>query len=69
MRIGKRQHLAYLKRKFSELNRLYLRELKYGRSSLQYIRDICEVIQTLRREIRSLENDGPLPGLKRISLS
>jgi hypothetical protein len=35
-------------------------ELKEGRSSLQYLRDICFVIATLTREIRFLEKETPL---------
>lgn len=57
MEVNKRQHLAFLKRKFRELNRLYLQQLQHGKSSLQYIRDVCFVIATLIREIRVLERD------------
>ncbi len=36
---------------------MFIRELKYGRRSLQYIRDLNSVIGTLWKEIRSLERD------------
>jgi hypothetical protein len=57
MKVTKREHLAYLRRKCKELNRLYLEQLKFGKSSLQYIKDICFVIATLVKEIRVLERD------------
>jgi hypothetical protein len=60
MRISKSEHVQYLKQKLIQLNRKYMFELKEGRSSLQYLRDICFVIATLTREIRFLEKETPL---------
>ena len=57
MKIDKRRHLRFLKQKIVQLNDMFIRELKYGRRSLQYIRDLNSVIGTLWNEIRSLERD------------
>ena len=55
--MDKQEHLRYLKQKHSELSRQFLLELNEGKS-IQLLKDISTVINTLLQEIEALENTG-----------
>jgi hypothetical protein len=55
MKIDRKKHVTFLKRKVSELNKMFLHELRQGRSSLQKLQDISYVLGTLKKEIKGLE--------------
>lgn len=57
MKIDKKKHVQFLKRKIRELNQLFFYELRQGHSSLQKLRDISYVIGTLKKEVRDLKNN------------
>lgn len=55
MKIDRQKHVTFLKRKVRELNKMFLHELRQGRSSLQKLQDISYVLGTLKKEIKGLE--------------
>lgn len=49
--------LEFLKQKFVELSEQYLHALREG-SSLQQIRDLCYVLDCLKKDIQVIESGG-----------
>lgn len=52
--MNKKEHLEYLRRKYIELNQRFLRELQTGKS-MQMLKDVNTVMNTLLKEIETLE--------------
>jgi hypothetical protein len=52
--MDKKEHLQYLKEKYIELSRQFLKELQDGKS-IHMLRDLSAVINTLLQEIDQLE--------------